>query len=99
VTLHAADIGRVVAACIGFLDPGLVVLGGGVGQNPMILNEVQRTARDLTWSTEIAVSSLGVNGTALGAMRLAADFSLAQVIGEPPYPVVVSPPLEPAERR
>lgn len=99
VMLHAADIGRVVAACIGFLDPGLVVLGGGVGQNPMILSEVQRTARDLTWSTEIAVSSLGVNGTALGAMRLAADFSLAQVIGETPYPVVVIPSLEPAERR
>ena len=92
VTRHAADIGRVVAACIGFLDPGMVVLGGGVGQNPAILGEVQRVSRDLTWSTEIAVSSLGTNGTALGAMRLAADYSLARIIGDTPYPVVVIPP-------
>jgi predicted NBD/HSP70 family sugar kinase len=90
---HAADIGRLVAGCIGMLDPGLIVLGGGVGQNPLVIEDVQRVARELTWTTEIAVSSLGANGTALGAMRLAADFALGSILGESRHPAVVLPPL------
>lgn len=82
VNRHAADIGRMVAGCIGFFDPGLVVLGGGVGQNPLMLEEVRQVARDLTWATEISVSGLGVNGTVLGATRLAADYALAEILGE-----------------
>jgi len=30
VARHGADIGRLAAGCIGMLDPGLIVLGGGV---------------------------------------------------------------------
>ncbi|MDQ0392928.1 ROK family transcriptional regulator [Labrys monachus] len=93
VRRHAADIGRLVAACIGMLDPGLIVLGGGVGQNPLVVEEVQRVARELTWSTEIAVSALGANGSALGAMRLAADFALGSILGESRHPAVILPPL------
>jgi predicted NBD/HSP70 family sugar kinase len=93
VNSHAADIGRLVAGCIGILDPGLVVLGGGVGQNSLLLAEVQRTARDLSWSTEIATSSLGVSGTVLGAMQLAADYGLGLILGEALHPSVVLPPL------
>lgn len=91
VNRHAADIGRMVAGFIGFFDPGLVVLGGGVGQNPIMLEEVRHVARDLTWATEIAVSSLGVNGTVLGATRLAADYALAEILGETPDATVVLP--------
>jgi hypothetical protein len=80
-----------VAGCIGFFDPGLVVLGGGVGQNPLMLDEVRHVARDLTWATEIAVSSLGVNGTVLGATRLAADYALADILGEAPDATLVLP--------
>ncbi|MBW6424343.1 ROK family transcriptional regulator [Rhizobium sp. XQZ8] len=92
VTRHAADIGRMVAGCIGFFDPGLVVLGGGVGQNPLMLDEVRRVARDLTWPTEIAVSGLGANGTVLGATRLAAEHALADILGETPDATLVLPP-------
>jgi predicted NBD/HSP70 family sugar kinase len=91
VNRHGADIGRMVAGCIGFFDPGLVVLGGGVGQNPLMLDEVRHVARDLTWATEIAVSSLGVNGTVLGATRLAADYALADILGEAPDATLVLP--------
>ena len=94
VTRHAQDIGRLVAACVGMLDPGLIVLGGGVGQNPLMVQEVQRVMKQLTWSAEIAVSSLGTNGTALGAMRLAADYGLALILGENGHPAVVLPALE-----
>jgi predicted NBD/HSP70 family sugar kinase len=95
VAQHAGDIGRLVAACVGVVDPGLIVLGGGVGQNPLMLREVQRVAKQLTWPTEIAVSALGAHGTALGAMRLAADHGLGQILGENRHPAVVLPPLDP----
>jgi predicted NBD/HSP70 family sugar kinase len=97
VDRHAADIGRMVAGFIGFFDPGLVVLGGGVGQNPIMLEEIRRVSRELTWATEIAVSSLGVNGTVIGATRLAADYALAQILGETPDATVVLPFHETAE--
>jgi hypothetical protein len=71
-----------VAGCIGFFDPGLVVLGGGVGQNPLVVSDVQKVSRELTWATDIAVSSLGTNGTVLGATHLAADYALASILGE-----------------
>jgi predicted NBD/HSP70 family sugar kinase len=93
VRRHAADIGRMVAGVIGILDPGLVVLGGGVGQNALLLEEVRRVARELTWGTQIAGSSLGVNGTVLGAMQLAADYGLGLILGETRHPAVVLPPL------
>ena len=96
---HAADIGRLVAGCIGMLDPGLIVLGGGVGQNPLVVEDVRRIAKELTWATEIDVSSLGTNGTALGAMRLAADFALGSILGESRHPAVVLPPLGPGQRK
>ena len=93
VQRHARDIGRVVAACIGMIDPGLVVLGGGVGQNPLLVGEVGRVATDLTWPTGIAVSALGDGGTLLGAMKLASDYSLGLILNEDRHPAVVLPPL------
>jgi predicted NBD/HSP70 family sugar kinase len=96
VRRHAADIGRMVAGFIGCFDPGLVVLGGGIGQNPLILEEVRHVSRELTWATEIANSSLGSNGTVLGATRLAADYALATILGETPDAAVVLPSWETA---
>ena len=93
VDRHAADVGRLVAGLIGVLDPGLVVLGGGVGQNPFLLKEVRRVSRDLTWSTEIEASRLGASGTVLGAVQLAIDYGLGQILGEAVHPNVVLPPL------
>jgi predicted NBD/HSP70 family sugar kinase len=93
VTSHAADIGRLVAGCIGMLDPGLVVLGGGIGQNPLIIDEVTRVATELTWPTRIAITPLAENGTVLGAMKLAADYGLGLLLKEDRHPAVVLPPL------
>ena len=80
VERHAADIGRLVAACVGILDPGLVVLGGGVGQNPVLLEGVRRVVDELAWPTEIATSLLGSEGTVLGAVRLAAEHGIRLVL-------------------
>jgi len=93
VKRHAHDIGRLVAGCIGLLDPGLVVLGGGVGQNALLRGEVETIATGLTWSTDIASSSLGNSGTVLGAMQLAADYGLGLILGDTVHPAVVLQPL------
>ena len=93
VARHAADIGRLAAGCIGMLDPGLIVLGGGVGRNPLMTEKVEHVAADLAWPTRIAVSSLEDGGTALGAMKLAVDYSLGLMLREGRHPAVVLPPL------
>ncbi|KRB18316.1 MULTISPECIES: ROK family transcriptional regulator [Mesorhizobium] len=93
VARHAADIGRLAAGCIGMLDPGLIVLGGGVGRNPLMTDNVAHVAAELAWPTRIAVSSLEDGGTALGAMKLAVDYSLGLMLREGRHPAVVLPPL------
>lgn len=92
VQRHASDTGRLLAGVIGVLDPGLVVLGGGVGQNLLLLAEVRRTVRELTWTTEIEISRLGASGTVLGAAQLAIDYGLGLILGEAVHPSVVLPP-------
>ena len=93
VERHAADIGRLVTACVGILDPGLVVLGGGVGQNPVLVEGVRRVVDELAWPTEIATSLLGSEGTVLGAVRLAAEHGIRLVLEADRHAV---PPPRPA---
>lgn len=78
---QAHDVGRLAATLAAVLDPGLIVLGGGVGQNPRLLAGVQETVRRLTWETEIAVSVLGPRATALGAAQIAATIGLQTIVG------------------
>jgi predicted NBD/HSP70 family sugar kinase len=79
---HAGDIGNLVAACVSILDPELVVLGGGVGQNAMLLPEIDKVVRALCWPVEITVSELSNQATVLGTVRLAVDFAMANLLGE-----------------
>ncbi|MFF7154645.1 hypothetical protein [Streptomyces sp. NPDC008139] len=62
---------RLVAAVVALLDPGLVVLGGGVGQNQLVLLEVRRTVHELTWPTDITIGGLADRATLLGAVHVA----------------------------
>lgn len=96
---HAADIGRLVAACVGVLDPGLAVLGGGVGQNELMVEQIGRTVAELTWPTEIAVSRLTRKATVLGAVGLAADYSLGTLLGEDRSPAFSLLPAADGEPR
>lgn len=79
---HAEDIGRVAAACISVLDPGLVVLGGGVGNSPLILPHVRATVSRIAQETKIVSSTLGPDGTLLGVAKLAAAYAQEQLLGE-----------------
>ncbi|MBD8556011.1 ROK family transcriptional regulator [Rhizobium sp. CFBP 8762] len=82
VERHAANIGNLAAACVSVLDPELIVLGGGVGQNALLLTGVKAVIQDLCWPVEIAVSQLANQATVLGAMRLAIDYTMASLLQE-----------------
>lgn len=79
---HSEDIGALAAACVSMLDPELIVLGGGVGQNPILLPGVSKIVEELCWPVQVVVSQLSGRATVLGAARLAMDYSLASLLGD-----------------
>lgn len=81
---HAAEVGRLAAAVTAVLDPGLLVLGGGVGSNPLLLPGVRAELARLSWPTEVLCSELGNSGTVMGATRLARDLGVRTVTGDGP---------------
>ncbi|TWB47409.1 putative NBD/HSP70 family sugar kinase [Rhizobium sp. ERR 922] len=82
VEQHARDVGNLAAACVSVLDPQLIVLGGGVGQNPQLLPGVRDVVRELCWPVEVVNGQLSNQATVLGAVRLAIDFAMARLLGE-----------------
>ncbi|WP_405877282.1 ROK family protein [Streptomyces sp. NBC_01136] len=68
---HAREVGRLAAAATAVLDPGLIVLGGGIGANPQLLPGVRAELARLSWPTEVVSSEVGDSGTVAGAARLA----------------------------
>jgi predicted NBD/HSP70 family sugar kinase len=79
VSQHALDIGRLVVGVMSVIDPGLVVLGGGVGQNQLVLPEVRKAVESLAWRTEITVGALGDRATVLGAAHIAITRALDRI--------------------
>ncbi|NEI71684.1 ROK family protein [Rhizobium lusitanum] len=82
VEQHARDVGNLAAACVSVLDPQLIVLGGGVGQNPQLLAGVRDVVKELCWPVEVVNGQLSNQATVLGAVRLAIDFAMARLLGE-----------------
>jgi predicted NBD/HSP70 family sugar kinase len=82
VEQHARDVGNLAAACVSVLDPQLIVLGGGVGQNPQLLPGVRDVVKELCWPVEVVNGQLSNQATVLGAVRLAIDFAMAGLLGE-----------------
>jgi predicted NBD/HSP70 family sugar kinase len=70
---HAREIGRFAAAIATVIDPGLIVLGGGLGRHPLIVAGVSRYLAKLPWATQVVPTALGDTATAQGAARLAAS--------------------------
>jgi len=80
VAAHAREIGEAAAAIVALLDPGLIVLGGGVGSNPILLRGVRHEIRRLAWDTELANGRLGSDATIIGASRLATEAARRAVL-------------------
>ena len=77
---HAGEVGRLAASLVAVLDPGLVILGGGVGRNPLLTDGVRRTLEALSWPTKVEVSRLGERATVLGAAHLARERGVNTVV-------------------
>jgi predicted NBD/HSP70 family sugar kinase len=80
VDQHARDIGRLVVGVMSVIDPSLVVLGGGVGQNQLLLPEVRRVVGELAWAAEITTGALGEHASVQGAVHLAIRRALARIV-------------------
>jgi predicted NBD/HSP70 family sugar kinase len=83
VARHGLDIGAMVATAVSIIDPGLVVLGGGIGNSAQILPHVRSVVERLTFPTEILSSVLGPDATVLGIEQLAAEHACQLMIGDP----------------
>jgi predicted NBD/HSP70 family sugar kinase len=77
---HATEVGRLATAVAALLDPGLIVLGGGVGSNPLLLEGVQRVLDGLPWRTRVVTSDLGSAATLIGANRLAGASAVSALL-------------------
>lgn len=80
VRRHGHDVGRLIAAGVAVIDPGFVVLGGGVGSLPLLLPYVREEITRLSYSTDIVTSTLGADATLLGIGKLAAAHAQADLI-------------------
>lgn len=87
VRRHAQDIGLLAAAVVSIQDPGLIVLGGGVGQNELLVPGVREVIERLTWPTEVVTSQLPSRGTVLGASQLAVRRAVRNLTGQEPLPL------------
>jgi predicted NBD/HSP70 family sugar kinase/DNA-binding CsgD family transcriptional regulator len=82
VDVHAREVGELAAAVVAMIDPPLIILSGGVGQNELLLDGVRAAVRRLTWETEVRPGLLGQQATMIGAVRLATTATLRDVLNE-----------------
>ena len=81
---HARDIGGLVASCVSVVDPGLVVIGGGVGASPVLLPHVRETVDRLAHAVDVQNSQLGLDATVLGIEKLTVEHASDILLGELP---------------
>lgn len=74
VAEFAADISRVIVSVVSVLDPSRVVLAGGLGANPLLLNPVVAALEGLTpFAIDVRTSELGNRSGICGALALARE--------------------------
>jgi predicted NBD/HSP70 family sugar kinase len=85
VRVEAAHLARALAAITAVLDPGLIVLGGGVGSNvDVLLEPTQRCLGELLALTPppIRVSAVGRENVVLGALAASLDAARSTVLAQ-----------------
>jgi predicted NBD/HSP70 family sugar kinase len=81
VDLVAARLGAAVATVCAILDPGLVVLGGGIGGSPLLLRPVRSSAASLVPITaRIETSLLSEHAALQGAIAVALDAARTRLL-------------------
>jgi predicted NBD/HSP70 family sugar kinase len=81
VEQHARDVAHLVMTLTAVLDPGLLVLGGGVGQNEIMTNAVRRALLAHSSTLDVVASLLGDQATVEGAVALTLDHTLTTMLG------------------
>lgn len=84
---EATQLGLTIASACAVFDPELVVLGGGVGRNPLLLPTVRAIVDDhVPFPPRVEISALGEDGSLTGALFVAlqaARAELLQIVGGP----------------
>lgn len=80
VRTYAFHIAQMVAACVGIVDPGFIVLGGGIGQNAILAPMVQAALDQNSYPTQVETSGLGSDATILGITQLATTYAQRAVL-------------------
>jgi predicted NBD/HSP70 family sugar kinase len=71
VARHADLLARGVLAVSAILDPELVVLGGGIGSDPVLLEPLRAAVgRLVSWPLRVEASALGARAGVVGAVHL-----------------------------
>ncbi|MCB9946081.1 MAG: ROK family transcriptional regulator [Geminicoccaceae bacterium] len=78
---HARDVGVVVASIVSVVDPGLVVLGGGLGASNLLTGTVSQVANHLSYSVDVCNTMLGRDATVLGIEKRTIDTAILAIIG------------------
>lgn len=79
VRRHAADTARLIATLCAVLNPECVVLGGGMGQNALLFEEIERVLPAQIahiGPLDVRQSALGETASVIGAVDLTLDFVL-----------------------
>jgi predicted NBD/HSP70 family sugar kinase/biotin operon repressor len=81
VEAEAHQLGLTVVSACAVFDPELVVLGGGVGSNPLLLPTVRETVRaHVPFPPRIETSALGEAASLTGAVYVALDAARADLL-------------------
>jgi predicted NBD/HSP70 family sugar kinase len=82
VEAEGYQVGLTVASACAVFDPELVVLGGGIGCNPMLLPVVRDTVQALVpFPPRLEISALGDVASLTGALSIALDRARTELLG------------------
>ncbi|HYB86592.1 MAG TPA: ROK family transcriptional regulator [Streptosporangiaceae bacterium] len=85
VAEEARLVARLLCAVVTVIDPGLIVLGGGIGQAPGFALEVTRELRDMApVMPDVRVSALGTEAVVDGCVAAGTDLAWAELTAAVP---------------
>ncbi|HEF8906239.1 TPA: ROK family protein [Klebsiella pneumoniae] len=81
VEKYGEQIGFLAAGLVAILDPAMIVTGGSVGSNWLIVAAVRKTLAAISPHTVVAASQWGQQATVEGAVQLALDAAQIRLLG------------------
>jgi predicted NBD/HSP70 family sugar kinase len=79
---EACGIAFLVSALVSISNPDTIVLGGGVGQNPALVQHLRAEVESRRLDVQIEVGELRESATVSGAAALARELVLADLLGQ-----------------